>query len=106
MTGNRIQTAKIVKKSNDTNNNVKGFHPSDARNMDERPIPTIGAAASATAVGARRGDNERKNEWDAHDDSVLICSRLGALCNHDLGHAFVDVERDLRNVRKARTNRA
>ena len=42
--GEQNSNSKDSKKSNDTNNNVKGFHHSDARNMDERPIPTIGAA--------------------------------------------------------------
>ena len=66
------------KSNNDTinTNNAggKGFHHSDARNMDERPIPTIGAAhlqqleqERATTTGGGRGTHTTTAFLSVHD---------------------------------------
>ena len=83
--------------------------------MDERPIPTIGAThaqqqldqerATTTGNTTNKGGGTKggtKND----DDGVFIRPRFSALCNHDVEHAFGDVERDLRDVRETRTDRA
>jgi len=67
------------KKSNNdtinTNAGGKGFHHSDARNMDERPIPTIGAAhlqqleqeRATTTGGGGRGTHTTTAFLSVHD---------------------------------------
>ena len=97
--GEQNSNSKDSKKSNDTNNNVR-ISLFDARNIDGGG-DSDDAEQTATAVGARRGDNERKNEWDAHDDSVLICSRLGALLNQMATRSSMLRVAFLRNVAKS-----